>query len=106
MRIDLTPQRLDATLTLARSGDTLVINGTAHDFAGVPEGAVLPAEAVGSPWIVGPVTRTDGRLRLTLILPHGPNAPPETRFPASLDLTADGPVPLPPFNQPEPEAQA
>jgi len=41
------------------------------------------------------VTREGGQLRLTLILPHGADAPPEAVFPAPLLLTADGPVTLP-----------
>ena len=43
------------------------------------------------------MTRAGGVLHLTLILPHGADAPLETRFPAALTLTGDGPVALPPY---------
>jgi hypothetical protein len=106
MRIDLTPQRRDVPVSLARYGDVLVIDGVDFDFGPLADGDVLPDETIDSPWFAGPVTRIDGRLHLTLVLPHGPNAPPETRFPASLDLTADGPVELPPFDAPSQEGAA
>jgi hypothetical protein len=106
MIIHLSPVRDDHRYTLARSGDVLTLDGVAFDFGALAEGEALVPEGDGSRWFAGPVTRQDGRIIVTLILPHGSNAPPETRFPAALDLTADGPVPLPPFNQPDPEAPA
>jgi hypothetical protein len=42
------------------------------------------------------VERIDGELYLTMILPHGPAAPTETLFPATV-IATDGPVPLPPY---------
>jgi hypothetical protein len=98
MIITLSPVRSDAPVSLARYGDVLVIDGAAFDLAPLAEGALLPAEAIDSPWFAGPVTRTDGRLHLTLILPHGPTAPAATRFPATLRVDHDGPVTLPPFD--------
>ena len=51
--------------------------------------------------LAGDVTRSGGQLYLTLILPHGADAPPETLFPAALTLTGDGPVVLPAYeNEP------
>ena len=95
MQITLTPQRRDDTLTLMRSGDVLTINGEAFDFAAIPEGGTLPRDAVACDWLAGDVTRSGGVLHLTLILPHGADAPHETLFPAALTLTGDGPVVLP-----------
>jgi hypothetical protein len=95
MLIDLVPQRRDGALVLHRAGDVLTVNGTAYDFGPLPEGGTLPAEAVGCDWLVGELSRTGGRLRLALILPHGPEAPPQVLFPAPLDLEGDGPVTLP-----------
>ena len=97
MQITLTPQRRDDTLTLVRSGNTLTINGEAFDFAAIPEGGTLPRDAVACDWLAGDVTRSGGVLHLTLILPHGADAPPETLFPAALTLTGDGPVVLPEY---------
>jgi hypothetical protein len=98
MHITLSPIRMDGTLALERRGDTLVFNGAALDLSAIPEGATLPAPAIDCPWITGGVERRDGALHLTLVLPHGPDAPPETLFPAPLVLTRDGPVDLPPHD--------
>lgn len=95
MHITLTPMRRDDGLILTRRGDVLTINGLDYDFAPLPEGAILPRDAVDCPWLASDVTREGGQLRLTLILPHGADAPPEAVFPAPLLLTADGPVTLP-----------
>lgn len=100
MQITFTPMRHDTALTLLRQGDMLVLNGTALDLSGIPEGATLPRAAAGCDWLASDIERSGGRLRLTLILPHGPEAPPETLFPAPLTLEGDGPVALPPFALP------
>ena len=97
MQITLTPQRRDDRLTLARSGDVLILNGEAFDFAAIPEGGTLPRDAVACDWLAGDVTRQGGQLHLTLILPHGADAPEATLFPAALTLTGDGPVALPAY---------
>ena len=103
MFITLTPMRRDDALTLHRAGDVLVINGTEYDFTPLPEGALLPRAAVDCDWLASDVTRTGGQIRLTLILPHGTDAPAARRAPAPLTLTADGPVALPPETHPETE---
>lgn len=95
MRITLSPVRLDETLTASRAGDVLTLNGEAFDFGPLPEGATLPAEAISSEWIVGPVSRIDGEMHLTLRLPHGPNPSQAVAFPAPLTVLGDGPIPLP-----------
>ena len=92
MFITLTPQRRDDTLTASLSGDVLTLNETAHDFGALGEGEALET---GSPWIVGPVIRSDGEIALTLILPCPENASDAMRFPDPIRLTADGPLPLP-----------
>lgn len=98
MKITFTPVRSDARLALSRAGDRLTLNGEVFDFAPLPDGAVLPPDAIDSDWFPGPVTRVDGHLHVTLILPHGPDAPDATRFPAPLILAEDGPVTLPPHD--------
>lgn len=101
MQISLSPVRMDATLTVTRTGDTLVINGQRFDFADLPEGATLPAEAIASGWIRGPVTRAGGRICLTLNMPYRPFPDPDAPeaqavlFPVPLVLDTDGPVDLP-----------
>lgn len=96
MRLNFEPVRMDASLSLLVKGDELQINGEAFDFGPLPEGAILPRAAVACEWLASDVTRRGGQIELTLILPHGANAPHETRFPAPIDAV-DGPVPLPEF---------
>ena len=77
------------------TGDVLTLNGEAFDFGSLPEGATLPAEAIDSPWITGPVSRINGELHLTLRLPHGPNPSRAVAFPEPIHVTQDGPIALP-----------
>ena len=101
MHITLSPVRLDETLTATRTGDVLTINGEAFDFGLLPEGATLPAEAIASDWIVGPVSRIDGELHLTLRLPHGSNPSQAVAFPKPLVVMVDGEIDLPFDPKPE-----
>ena len=95
MTINLSPQRRDDTLTVAKAGDVLTINGTEFDFSQVPDGGLLPRDAVNCEWIVSDVERVDGELVLTLLLPHGANASEAARFPEPLTDVPDGVVVLP-----------
>ena len=103
MKITLSPTRTDTPLIVSRAGDTLTLNGEAFDFGPLEEGETLPADAIYSEWITGDVTRTDGALHITLRLPHGANAPEETRFPEPIIDPPDGEIALPPHSNPEPE---
>ena len=98
MIIKLSPQRRDDRLTVKKSGDKLTINGKAYDFSKLPDGATLPTEAHDCEWILGGVDRVDGELNLTLILPHGANAPETTRFPRPIINPADGKINLPAYD--------
>lgn len=104
MHITLSPVRMDETLTALLTGDVLTLNGVAFDFGPLPEGATLPAEAIDSEWIVGPVSRIDGDLHLTLRLPHGPSPSRAVAFPKPLVVMVDGEIDLPvdPPAEPEP----
>lgn len=95
MRINLSPQRRDDVLSVIKSGDILTINGEAFDFSVIPDGAELPAEGVACEFVAGSVTRIDGVLNVTLILPHGANPSQEVAFPATLINPPDGPLALP-----------
>ena len=95
MQINLSPVRLDETLTVSCAGGVLTINGTPFDFNQLPEGATLPADAINSEHFVGPVERINGEVHLTLRLPHGANPSREVAFPQPITVTADGPVMLP-----------
>ena len=101
MKLTLSPTRRDETLTASKAGDTLTLNGEKFDFGPLEEGETLPADAIDSPWIMGDVTRADGALHITLRLPHGANAPEETRFPERITNPPDGEIALPPHSNPE-----
>ncbi|MBD1590266.1 hypothetical protein [Pseudomonas typographi] len=95
MIIKLMPQRRDDTLSVVKSGDVLTLNGEAFDFSAISDGASLPAAAVSSEWVIGDVSRTDGELTVTLILPHGYPYSQEQAFPADIVDPADGEIALP-----------
>lgn len=95
MHITLTPQRRDDTIIVSKSGDTLTINGIAYDFSVIPDGATLPASAVDCEYITGNVERINGVLRISLVLPHGPNQSQEVAFPAPIINPPDGVLELP-----------
>lgn len=99
MLIRLSPVRHETQLALEVAGDVLTINGQPYDFSPVPEGGLLPREAVECEWLASDVERIDGEIHLTLILPHGAEAPEETRFPEPIHVTEDGPVALPPYDE-------
>ena len=95
MKISFIPQLRAAPVAVSVIGDTITINGTAYDFTPLAEGAVLPAEAAGCDLIVSNVTRIEGEIALTLVLPHGSDAPEAARFPQPIHVTENGPVTLP-----------
>lgn len=96
MIISFSPQRRDDALTLEKaSGDRIRINGALFNFNPLSEGDTIPAGTIPCDWIVGPVERIDGEVRLTLILPHGPNPSQAVAFPAPITPTEDGPVTTP-----------
>lgn len=95
MKINLSPQRRDDTLTVSKQGDTLTINGTAYDFSVIPDGATLPKDATDCAWLASDVERIDGVLHLTLLMPHGANASEAARFPQPIINPADGALELP-----------
>lgn len=104
MRIAFTPQRRDDVLTLEKSsGDRLRINGELFNFNTLTDGDVIPAGAVPCDFVVGPVERVDGEIRLTLILPHGPHPSEAVAFPEHITVTEDGPIEVP--HDPEPQEE-
>jgi len=95
MQISLSPMRSDVTLTVVKNADVLTINGEAFDFTDLPDGATIPAGDVPCEWIVGPVERVAGWVRLTLVLPHGANPSEAVAFPRPLINPPDGALVLP-----------
>lgn len=95
MNITLSPQLSSSSLSVAKSGEILTINGEEFDFGPLPEGASLPPAAVACGFITGDVRRVGGVLHLTLLLPHGAGASEAARFPAPIINPADGALELP-----------
>ena len=92
--ITLSPMRRDDVLTVSVAGDVLVLNGEAIDLATYTADPEAPHD-----WIIGQPVQDGGVWHVTLILPHGENAPYETRFPEPITVTEDGPVQLPPYDE-------
>lgn len=103
MQINWTPVRRDEALTVTRQGDTLTINGETFDFSPLPVGATLSRDAVACEWLASDVERNGDVISLTLLLPHGANAPHDTLFPQPMEVVADGPVPVPLHSNPNQE---
>ncbi|HWJ88501.1 MAG TPA: hypothetical protein VNS12_10555 [Pelagibacterium sp.] len=95
MYISFSPQRRDDALSVSRQGGILTINGDVFDFSALPEGATIAAENSPSPWITGPIEHINGKLHLTLLLPHGPGPSAVVAFPEPLVDPDDGPLDLP-----------
>lgn len=98
MNIQLSPYRPaedTPALTLARSGDTLTINGVDHDIAAL---AALEPEFEGEPVAYpDPILDISGAAPVvTVRFPIGADAPEAARFPALITDPPDGPIPLPP----------
>ena len=91
MRITLSPTRNETRLTLERKGSTLVFNGDEVDLR------TYRSEETSHDWIVDQPTKVGKEWQVQIRLPHGPNAPDETKFPAPLSVIEDGPVSLPPY---------
>lgn len=96
MIISFSPQRRDDVLTLKLTApDRIRINGELFNFGPLPESGTITASSVPCDWLAGDITRTDGEIYLTLILPHGPNPPPHVAFPEPIVVTENGPITLP-----------
>jgi hypothetical protein len=91
---------MDTELVLSKVGNLIYVNGDVADFTQLIEGATLPYGSIQSDWFVGDVSRVDSELVLTIRLPHGPNAPVETRFPSPITVLADGEITLPAYDIP------
>ncbi|PMQ08914.1 hypothetical protein PseAD21_22535 [Pseudomonas sp. AD21] len=95
MNIFLSPQRLDASLEVARAGSSLILNGETFDFSAMADGDTLPASAISSIWFAGQVDKEGGVLSITLLLPIPSNFSQEQAFPAPLINVPEGRVALP-----------
>lgn len=95
MKISFSPSRKDETLSIIKSGEKLNVNNREFDFSPLKEGGTLPCAALDSDWFVGNITRVNGEIQLTIVIPHGPNPPNHLAFPNPVHVTQDGPINLP-----------
>ena len=95
MKIFLSPQRRDGSLSVLKAGDVLTLNGESFDFSDLPDGETIEAGVVPCDWIGGKVQRIGGDLQLTLVLPCGPKPPFSVAFPDDIIDPPDGEVSLP-----------
>lgn len=97
MKITFSPVEGLPPSDVSVAGDVLTINSRLHDFSSLVEGDVLEMESVNDPMVVSDIMRLGGEIVVTIILPHGPDAKSETRYPISIDATTAGEVALPPY---------
>lgn len=96
MRIAFSPQYSDATLDLVVNGSKLIINGDILDFSDLPDGGSYPVDAIENDLIGGAVSRINGEIHATVILPYKLSNPPHAVvFPLPVTVTTNGRVPLP-----------
>ncbi|MGK4476339.1 hypothetical protein [Aeromonas molluscorum] len=100
MKLKFIPIRKDDHLRAFVNGDVLILNGVSLDFSPLTDGGTLPAFAVNSEWIASGITRINGEVHLSIFIPHGANAPQETRYPLHFEQycqVLDGEVPIPEY---------
>ncbi len=92
MQFTFIPIRCNDSLTIARQGDTLIVNGQLVDFSKLAEGEEKEFDCQ---WIAGPVRRSKGMLSISLIIPHEADVSDEALAPRPIAVAQDGPVVLP-----------
>ncbi|MDW0357719.1 hypothetical protein Q8G38_00145 [Halomonas venusta] len=98
MIITIKPQVRDTRPTFEVEGDALIIDGDKYDFSPLPDGAILPEDAIGSEWFPTDVKRVNDTLHITLIVPFSPwQREVLTGQKIVIENPADGPLPLPEF---------
>lgn len=104
MLLKFSPRRQDdGDITIVVEGDVITVGGKEFDFSPLKAGDQLPADACLPEAFFGDITRGEHGIELTVVLPHGANAPYERRFPGPIITVVDGPVELPPYDiVPEP----
>lgn len=87
MKITLSPTRMDATLSLRRDDNVLMVNDEPLDLAKYKDG--------DSQWIIGQPEKVKGVWQVMLVFPHGAEASKAALFPKPVLAEKNGPIPLP-----------
>ena len=97
MILTFSPQLRNDTLTLAKQGDLLTINGVAVDLSPLLNGYRLPSDECrnGHEFLLTAERSEVGELGVTVLLPHGSNASEAVRFPSPINNPADGVIEVP-----------
>jgi len=96
LKLNISPVRSDEQQPeVSYIAPVLTVDAVDYDLSLLEDGATAVHPMLGT------VSRTGDDYECTLKLPHGSNAPEATRFPAPIEVTADGPVELPIYNTPE-----
>lgn len=94
LKINLSPVRSDEPQsTVSYTAPILTVDGVDYNLSELPDGATAQHPVLGT------VKRTGDDYEVTLKLTHGANAPYETRFPEPVEVTTDGPVTLPDYDE-------
>ena len=108
MKITLFPSLGVEPISASVKGDIITINGEVVDLSGIPEGYSLPGGAVGNKYFVihVPVTRVNGELSFSLIMPVYEETDEKWRNPTEPNVlhVTSGVVPFPDTMPPIPEA--
>ncbi|RRY17925.1 hypothetical protein EGJ57_16370 [Brucella anthropi] len=99
-KISFSPQYSAVDVSLEKRGNALIVNGDELDFSDLPDGGEYPPEAIDNPSIVSSVTRVEGEIHATVILPY--MVPGHFETPPPITVTSDGPIALPEGRYPPP----
>lgn len=97
MNIILSPHRplTDVEIVAVKDGDAISINYELFDFSNVGEGDTLPGSSAHGGWFLGDISRLNGELTLTLLMPIPINYSQAQAFPAPLLGVKDGVIQFP-----------
>jgi hypothetical protein len=92
-KITLSPQYSDHSLKLEKRGSILTIGDKPCDFAQLADGSDVPPEAIDNEYIVGGITKGDGIVNITVLMPYSDaDAPNSVLFPKPIMMIADGEI--------------
>lgn len=90
-KIALSPQLSNAALQLVKNGNMLTINGNSYDFSHMNNGDMIPPEAISDPNIIGAISKENGVVKLTILMPYSnPDADESVTFPEPIVMDVDG----------------
>lgn len=93
LKLNLSPVRSHETQPVVSwQAPVLTIGAMDYDLSLLEDGATAQHP------ILGTVTRAGNDYECTIRLTHGANAPEETRFPSPIEVTEDGEIALPPYD--------